>query len=69
MPLWYREVVLSYLENVKIEAIVSINEVQRTGCDRDSELVIKNFTVKLSFEHLWFPGLPQTSGQLQEIIV
>lgn len=43
-----------------------VDEVQRAGCDRDGELVIEDFTVQLSFEHLWFPGLPQTSGQLQE---
>lgn len=51
---------VSYFENVKIESIGSINEVQRTGRDRDGELVVQDLTVKLSLKQLWLPSLLQT---------
>lgn len=52
---------VSYFENIKIKSIGSINEIQRTGRDRNGELVVQDLTVKLSLKQLWLPGLLQTS--------
>lgn len=54
------DVAASYFENVKIEPVGSVNEVQRTGRDRDGELVVQDLTVKLSRKQLWLPGLLQS---------
>lgn len=58
-------VVFPYFKNVKVKSIGSINEVQCTRCDCYGEFVVENLTVQLSLQQLWFPGLPETSRQLQ----
>ena len=62
----HTEEVFSYLKNIKVKSVDSVDEVQCPSCDWDGELVVEDLAVQLSLEHLRFPRLPQTSRHLRK---